>query len=86
MCYDVGHNKSRPRGGTIFCNEQGGSGMASHYNPVTPELIAKLKAVAGDKNVRYDEETLTQYQTDEEGTRITSANRKWSCSRKRRNR
>ena len=67
MCYDVGHNKSRPRGGTIFCNEQGGSGMASHYNPVTPELIAKLKAVAGDKNVRYDEETLTQYQTDEEG-------------------
>ena len=41
--------------------------MASHYNPVTPELIAKLKAVAGDKNVRYDEETLTQYQTDEEG-------------------
>ena len=41
--------------------------MASHYNPVTPELIAKLKAVAGDKNVRCDEETLTQYQTDEEG-------------------
>lgn len=41
--------------------------MASHYHPVTPEVIAKLKVIVGDENVRCDEETLIQYQTDEEG-------------------
>ena len=41
--------------------------MASCFHPVTPELLDDLKKVVGEKYVRYDEDTLDQYQTDEEG-------------------
>ncbi len=41
--------------------------MASFFHPVTPELLEDLKKVVGEKYVRYDEDTLEQYQTDEEG-------------------
>ena len=38
----------------------------SKYNPVTPEVLEELKKIAGEKNVRTDEETLEHYKTDEE--------------------
>lgn len=41
--------------------------MVSCFHPVTPELLEDLKKVVGEKYVRYDEDTLDQYQTDEEG-------------------
>ena len=41
--------------------------MMAHFNPVTPELVADLKRVLSDKQVKTDEEYLTAYQTDEEG-------------------
>lgn len=36
------------------------------YNPITSEVIAKLKAIVGDKYVKTDHDILTQYQTDYE--------------------
>lgn len=36
------------------------------YNPITSEVIAKLKAIVGDKYVKTDYDILTQYQTDYE--------------------
>ena len=36
------------------------------YQPITPEIIAKLKAIVGDKYVKTDKDILVQYQTDYE--------------------
>ena len=36
------------------------------YQPITPEIIAKLKAIVGDKYVKTDKDTLIPYQTDYE--------------------
>ena len=36
------------------------------YQPITPEIIAKLKAIVGDKYVKTDKDLLIQYQTDYE--------------------
>ncbi len=44
--------------------------MVSCFHPVTPELLEDLKKVVGEKYVRYDEDTLDQYQTDEEGKTV----------------
>lgn len=41
--------------------------MAASFNPVTPELLAELRNVLGDKFVKTDEDYLERYQTDEEG-------------------
>ena len=41
--------------------------MAAQFNPVTPELLAELRQVVGDKYVKTDEDYLERYQTDEEG-------------------
>ena len=41
--------------------------MATKFNPVTPELLAELRQVVGDKYVKTDEDYLEKYQTDEEG-------------------
>lgn len=41
--------------------------MATQFNPVTPELLAELRQVVGDKYVKTDEDYLEKYQTDEEG-------------------
>ena len=41
--------------------------MAAQFNPVTPELLAELRRVVGDKYVKTDEDYLERYQTDEEG-------------------
>jgi glycolate oxidase len=40
------------------------------FNKVTPELVAELKKVVGDKYATTDEEKLLAYQTDEEGNSI----------------
>jgi len=37
----------------------------SKYNKVTPEIIAKLKAIVGELNVLLDEESLVHYSRDE---------------------
>ena len=44
--------------------------MMATFNPVTPELLEKLRNVVGDKYVKTDEDYLTAYQTDEEGNSI----------------
>ena len=36
------------------------------YNPVTEEVIEALKAALGEEYVKYDQETLERYKTDEE--------------------
>lgn len=54
--------------------------MASYFHPVTPELLEDLKKVVGEKYVRYDEDTLEQYQTDEEGNPHFSRSQKSSFS------
>lgn len=36
------------------------------YNPVTPEIIARLKEIAGEKNVITDPDGLETYKTDQE--------------------
>lgn len=54
--------------------------MASCFHPVTPELLEDLKKVVGEKYVRYDEDTLDQYQTDEEGNPHFSKSQKSSFS------
>ena len=41
--------------------------MQTHFNPVTPEVLAALRQAVGDKYVKTDEDCLTAYQTDEEG-------------------
>jgi glycolate oxidase len=35
------------------------------YNKVTPEIIAQLKAIAGDENVLSDEESIAYHSEDE---------------------
>jgi len=38
----------------------------THYNPVTPEIVAELQSIVGDKNVIYDDvEKLEAYAHDE---------------------
>ena len=41
--------------------------MAASFNSVTPDLLAELRNVLGDKFVKTDEDYLERYQTDEEG-------------------
>lgn len=41
--------------------------MTKKFNPVTPELLAELKNVLGEKYVKTDDDHLVAYQTDEEG-------------------
>ena len=42
----------------------------SQFNPVTLELIEKLKKVIGEKNVQTDPSILDAYKTDEEGNPV----------------
>ena len=36
------------------------------YQPITPEIIEKLKAITGPSYVKTDKDILLQYQTDYE--------------------
>ena len=53
--------------------------MATKFNPVTPELLAELRQVVGDKYVKTDEDYLEKPM--KKGTPIISINRKLSSSR-----
>lgn len=36
------------------------------YNPINEEIVAELKQIVGEENVKLDQETLERYKTDEE--------------------
>ena len=42
--------------------------MAASFNSVTPDLLAELRNVLGDKFVKTDEDYLERYQTEKRKT------------------